>query len=188
MALICHQLNVVIGMHFNDFFVFLAFNQEIAATCRTSSDRITRMFCEGWSICKNKIAKPKLVLVNTHDPCQNAIVRSQRVKCSADLAHLQMFFTSKIIILVNIPFVVKLDAKGMHSHTVLHSLYRSISTEECRAWSHYKDAHGNGRGKGRRSSQSGNVHRPKWWACMFVNIIPRPTSCSPIWYASMFVN
>ena len=26
-----------------------------------------------------KIAKPKLLLVNAHDPCQNAIVRSQRV-------------------------------------------------------------------------------------------------------------
>ncbi len=30
-----------------------------------------------------KSAKPKLLLVNTHDPCQNAIVRSQRVKFSA---------------------------------------------------------------------------------------------------------
>ena len=29
-------------------------------------------------------AKLKLVLVNTHDPCQNAIVRSQRVNFSAD--------------------------------------------------------------------------------------------------------
>ena len=29
-------------------------------------------------------AKPKLLLVNTHDPCQNAIVRSQRVKFFAD--------------------------------------------------------------------------------------------------------
>ncbi len=42
-----------------------------------------------------KSAKPKLLLVNTHDPCQNAIVRSQRVKFSADLAHSQRFFTSK---------------------------------------------------------------------------------------------
>ncbi len=40
-----------------------------------------------------KSAKPKLLLVNTHDPCQNAIVRSQRVKFSADLAHSQRFFT-----------------------------------------------------------------------------------------------
>ncbi len=33
----------------------------------------------------SQIAKPKLV--NTHDPCQNAIVISQKVKFSADLAH-----------------------------------------------------------------------------------------------------
>ncbi len=46
--------------------------------------RITRMFCENQT------------LVNTHDPCQNAIVRSQRVKFSADLAHSQRFFTRKI--------------------------------------------------------------------------------------------
>ena len=43
-----------------------------------------------------KSAKPKLLLINTHDPCQNAIVRSQRVNFSADLAHSQRFFTSKI--------------------------------------------------------------------------------------------
>ena len=41
-----------------------------------------------------KPAKPKLV--NTHNPCQNAIVRSQKVKFSADLAHSQRFFTRKI--------------------------------------------------------------------------------------------
>ncbi len=40
-----------------------------------------------------KSAKPKLLLVNTHDPCQNAIVRSQRVKFSADLA--QSFLPAK---------------------------------------------------------------------------------------------
>ena len=40
-----------------------------------------------------KSAKPK---VNAHDSCQNAIVKSQRVKFSADLAHSQRFFTSKI--------------------------------------------------------------------------------------------
>ncbi len=48
--------------------------------------RITRMFCEhqtyanfaSVSIRISKIAKPKLVLVNTHDPCQNTIVRSQK--------------------------------------------------------------------------------------------------------------
>ena len=32
------------------------------------------------------IAKPELVLVITHDPCQNARVKSQRVHFSADLA------------------------------------------------------------------------------------------------------
>ncbi len=36
-----------------------------------------------------KSAKPKLLLVNTHDPCQNAIVRSQRVKFAADLVRSQ---------------------------------------------------------------------------------------------------
>ena len=39
---------------------------------------------------------PQNLLVNTNNPCQNAIVRSQRVKFSADLAHSQKFFTSKI--------------------------------------------------------------------------------------------
>ncbi len=104
---------------------------------------ITRMFYEHQTFANFamvdqfatiKSAKPKLLLVNTHDPCQNAIVRSknnsyththtrphphirphththktailcrltwqrpiilQRVKFSADLAHLQRFFTSK---------------------------------------------------------------------------------------------
>ncbi len=45
----------------------------------------TRMFCEHQAFanfarvdqCNNKIAK--LLLVNTHDPCQNVIVRSQKV-------------------------------------------------------------------------------------------------------------
>ena len=64
--------------------------------------RITRMFCEHQTFANFdqfatiKSAKPKLLLVNTHDPCQNAIVRSQRVKFPADLAHSQRFFTSKI--------------------------------------------------------------------------------------------
>ncbi len=67
--------------------------------------RITRMFCEHQTFANFamvdqfatiKSAKPKLLLVNTHDLCQNAIVRSQRVKFSADLAHSQRFFTSKI--------------------------------------------------------------------------------------------
>ena len=40
-----------------------------------------------------KSAKPK---VNTHYPCQNTIVSLQRVNFSADLAHSQWFFTSKI--------------------------------------------------------------------------------------------
>ncbi len=68
--------------------------------------RITRMFCEHQTFVNfgglinygnNKIAKPKLLLVNTHDPYQNAIVRSQRVNFSADLAHSQRFFTRKIL-------------------------------------------------------------------------------------------
>ena len=67
--------------------------------------RITRMFCENQTFVNFarvdqfatiKSAKPKLLLVNTHYPCQNAIVRSQRVKFSADLAHSQRFFISKI--------------------------------------------------------------------------------------------
>ncbi len=64
--------------------------------------RITRMFCEHQTFARVdqfttiKSAKPKLLLVNTHDPFQNAIVRSQRVKFSADLAHSQRFFTCKI--------------------------------------------------------------------------------------------
>ena len=74
------------------------------ATCHTCY-RITRMFCEHQTFANFarvdqfatiKSAKPKLVLVNTHDPCQNAIVRSQRVKFSADLAHSQRFFTRKL--------------------------------------------------------------------------------------------
>ena len=48
------------------------------------------------SIKHMQIAKPKLV--NTHDPYQNAIVRSQRVNFSADLAHSQKFFIRKIFI------------------------------------------------------------------------------------------
>ena len=67
--------------------------------------RITRMFCEHQTFANFarvdqfatiKSAKPKLLLVNTHDPFQNAIVRSQKVKFSADLAHSQKFFTHKI--------------------------------------------------------------------------------------------
>ncbi len=42
-----------------------------------------------------KSAKPKLLLVNTHDPCQNTIVRSQRIKFSTDLAHSQKFSSAK---------------------------------------------------------------------------------------------
>ncbi len=65
--------------------------------------RITRMFCEHQTFANFamvdqfatiKSAKP--TIVNTHDPCQNPIVRSQRVKFSADLAHSQSFFTLKI--------------------------------------------------------------------------------------------
>ncbi len=50
--------------------------------------RITRMFCEHQTFANFamvnqfptiKSAKSKLLLVNTHDPCQNAIVRLQRV-------------------------------------------------------------------------------------------------------------
>ncbi len=67
---------------------------------KVSIYRITRMFCKyqtyanfAWVdqfefVVLNKIAKPKLLLVNTHDPCQNAIVRSQKVNFSADLARL----------------------------------------------------------------------------------------------------
>ena len=42
------------------------------------------------------IKSQNLTIVNTHDPCQNAIVRSQRVNFSADLAHLQRFVICKI--------------------------------------------------------------------------------------------
>ena len=65
---------------------------------------ITRIFCEHQTFANFamvdqfatiKSAKPKLLLVNTHDPCQNAIVRSQRVKFSADLAHSQRFLPAK---------------------------------------------------------------------------------------------
>ena len=61
---------------------------------------ITRMFCEHQTFANFamvdqfatiKSAKPKLLLVNTHNPCQDAIVRSQRIKFSADLAHSQRF-------------------------------------------------------------------------------------------------
>ena len=62
--------------------------------------RITRMFCEHQKFANfamvDQFAKPKLLLVNTHNPCQNAIFRSKMVKFSADLAHLQRFFTCKI--------------------------------------------------------------------------------------------
>ncbi len=47
-----------------------------------------------------KFAKPKLLLVNTHDPCQNAIVRSQRVNFSADLAHSAKVFRQKNILVI----------------------------------------------------------------------------------------
>ncbi len=55
------------------------------------------LICELCDGCNNKSAKPKLLLhvVNTHDPCQNAIVRSQRVKFSTDLAHSQRFSPAK---------------------------------------------------------------------------------------------
>ncbi len=70
---------------------------------------ITRMFCEHQTFANFarvvqfatiKSTKPKLLLVNTHDPCQNAIVRSQRVKFSADLAHSQRFFTRNNILVI----------------------------------------------------------------------------------------
>ena len=66
--------------------------------------RITRMFCEHQTFANFamvdqfatiKSIKPKLLLVNTHDPFQNTIVRSQRVKFSADLAHSQRFSPTK---------------------------------------------------------------------------------------------
>ena len=56
----------------------------------------TRMFCDHQTFANFvmvdqfttiKSTKPKLLLVNTHDPCQNAIIRSQRVKFFA--AHSQ---------------------------------------------------------------------------------------------------
>ncbi len=57
------------------------------------------MFCEHQTFANfamvDQFAKPKLLLVNTHDPCQNAIVRSQRVKFSADLTHSQRFSPAK---------------------------------------------------------------------------------------------
>ena len=68
----------------------------------TDRPRIPRMFCEHQTFANFdqfatiKSAKPKLLLVNTHDPCQNAIVRLQRVKFSAHSAHSQRFFTRKI--------------------------------------------------------------------------------------------
>ena len=69
--------------------------------------RITRMFREHQTFANFarvdqfatiKSAKPKLLLVNTHDPCQNAIVRSQRVNFSADLAHSQRFSPANILV------------------------------------------------------------------------------------------
>ena len=39
-----------------------------------------------------KIRKPKLLLVNTHGPCQNAVVKLQRVKFSVDLVHSNIFW------------------------------------------------------------------------------------------------
>ena len=59
----------------------------------------TRMFCERSSFCKNKIAKPlTIVLVNTHNPCQNSIVRSQRVKFSADFGSFTKGFHQQNIV------------------------------------------------------------------------------------------
>ncbi len=64
------------------------------------------MFCEhqtfanfamGDQFASIKSTKRKIItIVITHDLCQNAIVRSQRVNFSADLAYSQRFFTRKI--------------------------------------------------------------------------------------------
>ncbi len=81
--------------------------------------RITRLFCEHQTFANFamvdqfatiKSAKPKLLLVNTHDPCQNAIVKSQRVTFFADLAHSQMFFTRII-------FSIKCAPRQINMHT-----------------------------------------------------------------------
>ena len=60
------------------------------------------MFCENQTFANfarvdqfATIKSAKLLLVNTHDPCQNTIVRSQRVNFSADLAHSQGFSHAK---------------------------------------------------------------------------------------------
>ena len=66
-----------------------------------------------------KSAKPKLLLVNTHDPCQNAIVRSQRIKFSADLAHSQKFSSAKY-----------------SSNTVVRTIYSKIIASKMHAWHH----------------------------------------------------
>ncbi len=58
-----------------------------------------------------KFAKPKLLLVNTHDPCQNAIVRSQRVKFSADLAHSQNILVIRYVTCIIIHFQFSLCTK-----------------------------------------------------------------------------
>ena len=54
-----------------------------------------------------KSTKPKLLLVNTHDPCQNAIVRSQRVNFSADWLIRKGFSPAKysvVTVLQNLTF------------------------------------------------------------------------------------
>ena len=74
----------------------------------TLNYRITRMFCEHQTFAnfvrvdQFPTIKSALLLVNAHDPCQNAIVRSQRVNFSADLAHSQRFFTRKITVFNNL--------------------------------------------------------------------------------------
>ena len=65
--------------------------------------RSTRIFCEHQTFANFdqfatiKSAKPKLLIVNTHDPCQNAIVacRSQKVNIYPDLAHHKGFSPAK---------------------------------------------------------------------------------------------
>ena len=83
-------------------------------------NRITRMFCDHQTFANFarvdqfatiKSTKPKLLLVNTHDPFQNAIVRSQRVNFSADLAHSQRLFHSQNIL------VIRYSIRSNHIHT-----------------------------------------------------------------------
>ena len=74
-------------------YLYIDLNKLVLFCRSTDVYRITRMFCEHQTyrtlrgLINSQIANLNSKLVNTHDPCQNAIVRSQKVKFSADLAH-----------------------------------------------------------------------------------------------------